>query len=253
MSNQKLINKEAVSGDSASFRHFVLLMAGGAGLRAGGDLPKQMQPLNGVPMLLYSIRAFKNAFPETIIMLVLNKSCIDEWHNIARQYGEVSDVLVCYGGANRLESVKNGLDTLQDKFGLRPGDIVAVHDAARPLVTVSLISQGWDSCKENGSAVPVVPEVNSLRYVDNPDALALSDSHFVIRSHYFVVQTPQFFEACKLMEAYNRPLSPEMTDDASVFESAGNHISLYKGDERNIKVTHPDDFVIASALLALRE
>lgn len=239
---------EAASGDAASIRKYALLMAGGSGLRAGGDLPKQMQPLLGVPMLIYSIRAFLEEDANCRIILVLNDSCREQWLRIAAEYPDAERLIICGGGKDRLQSVINGLRTIPPGQGRC---YVAIHDAARPMLTPELVRRGWECALEKGSAVPVVPEVNSLRYLPSGN-ISDKDSKALDRARYYAVQTPQIFEVESIKNAYSRGLRPEFTDDASVYEAAGGVINLYEGSPENFKVTNPIDFLLASAVLASR-
>lgn len=237
------IVKEVPPADGASVRHYVLLMAGGSGLRAGGGVPKQMRPLNGVPMLVYSIRAFRKENVSSKIILVLNDSCLDDWKRIQMEFPETEGVEVCSGGVDRLGSVKNGLKYIRETYDA-PGNVfVSVHDAARPMVDVELIRRGLETASRNGTAVPVVPEVNSLR--------ECVQGHWqsADRANFRVVQTPQIFRFDILEEGYAAEMRPEFTDDASVCEAAGYKIALYDGSPENFKVTEPLDLVMAEAVL----
>lgn len=228
---------------SADGTSYALLMAGGSGLRAGGGIPKQMRSLDGVPMLIYSIRAFREANPLMRIILVLNDKCRDSWEKVCMDCPEARDVEVCSGGADRLESVKNGLAYIRDTFDAPDDALVLVHDAARPMVDVALIRRGLETARKNGTAVPVVPEVNSLRECVGGHWQAAD------RANFRVVQTPQIFRFDILEEGYAADMRPEFTDDASVCEAAGYKIALYEGTPENFKVTEPLDFVMAEAVL----
>ncbi|MCM1291107.1 MAG: 2-C-methyl-D-erythritol 4-phosphate cytidylyltransferase [Prevotella sp.] len=225
---------------------YCLIMAGGAGVRAGGNVPKQMQCVNGVPMLLWSIAAFRREDANVKIIVVLNKDCQMLWDDISTDYVTARGVEICYGGKDRLQSVINGLEYIRIRYGVSDDSYVAVHDAARPMVRENVIKRGWDMAIRNGSAIPVVTEANSLRFVDG------EDSSSVDRSKYRIVQTPQVFKVSELLDAYKGMLLPEYTDDASVYESSGRKVSLYEGDPANFKVTTPVDFVLAEAVLKNR-
>lgn len=219
-----------------------MIVAGGEGNRAGGSVPKQFQLLGGIPMLWWSVRAFHEADPETGIILVLHPGFFDDWAIMQSELpgpDRKIDVHLSCGGRSRLESVRNGLMSVPD--GERA--LVAVHDAARPLVTPDLIARGWKAAEMSGAAVPVTEMTDSIRCLEG------NGSKAVVRKDYVKVQTPQVFDAMLLKAAYERSLTPEMTDDASVAEAAGIKITLFNGSPYNIKVTGPLDLKIAETLI----
>ena len=175
---------------------------------------------------------------------MLHPGYFDLWDILAADLPEdlrkIKVELVC-GGRNRLESVKNGITRIDPGKGAE--SLIAVHDAARPLVSKDLIKRGWEAARKTGAAIPVVAMTDSIRHLTHHGSEALD------RSRYVRVQTPQVFYGDLLKEAYDRILLPEMTDDASVVESGGKDIALYDGDEENMKITNPLDFKIAELLL----
>lgn len=221
---------------------YAVIVAGGEGNRAGGSIPKQFQLLKGVPMLWWSVRAFHEEDPDTNIILVLHPGFLDDWDILFSELPaadrEIAVHISC-GGRSRLESVRNGLMSVPDGEEA----LVAVHDAARPLVTPSLIARGWEAAEKYKAAVPVTPMTDSIRRVDG------NSSEAVPRKDYVKVQTPQVFDAALLKAAYDEPLTPDMTDDASVAEATGSSIFLFEGSPYNLKVTDPLDLVIATTLL----
>lgn len=221
---------------------YAVIVAGGEGNRAGGSIPKQFQLLKGVPMLWWSVRAFYEEDPDTKIILVLHPGFLDDWDILFSELPAADReiaVHVSCGGRSRLESVRNGLMSVPDGEEA----LVAVHDAARPLVTPSLIARGWEAAGKYRAAVPVTSMTDSIRHVDG------NASEAVPRKDYVKVQTPQVFDAALLKAAYDVTLTPDMTDDASVAEAAGNSIFLFEGSPYNLKVTDPLDLVIATTLL----
>lgn len=226
-------------------KKYAIILAGGSGMRAGGDVPKQFQMLDGIPMLWWSVRAFYNEDSDTDIRLVMNPGFFDLWNIIYRDLPaedkEIPVTLVC-GGRSRLESVKNGIMGIQAEKDA----LVAVHDSARPLVGCELISEGWRVASEKYAAVPAVPVTDSLRRIG-----ADGFSEAVARKDYVAVQTPQVFRCDILKSAYEKPLDDDMTDDASVVEASGVNVSLFEGSTRNMKVTNPLDMDIAALLMRL--
>ena len=219
-------------------------MAGGEGSRAGGEMPKQFHKLLGIPMLWWSVMAFHQQDPEVEISVVMHPGFFDEYDlmlsELPREVRGIRVRLVA-GGRNRAHSVANGLLALPESDDA----LIAVHDAARPLVSQKLIADGWRCAAEHGSAVPVVPVTDSLREKGGNESVAVDRSRFV------GVQTPQVFRADILKLAYRLEDRAEFTDDASRVQAIGEKIALYEGDSRNIKVTNPIDFAIAETLLKL--
>lgn len=222
-------------------KKYAVIVAGGSGTRLGGELPKQFLDLCGRPLLWWSMKAFRDEDPSTRIILVLNPGFISLWRSLEASLPE-SDRIECTvlaGGASRTESVVNGLEGVDDSSDA----FVAVHDAARPLVTPSVISKGWEKAQESGAAVPSVPVTDSLR------RLTGTGSEAVDRSSFVAVQTPQVFRASLLKAAYRANPGGVFTDDASAIEQSGGSVSLFEGSHSNIKVTNPGDVEIASLLL----
>ncbi len=223
-------------------KKYAVIVAGGDGNRAGGSVPKQFQLLGGIPMLWWSVRAFYEEDQDTKIILVLHPGFFDDWdimHSELPDEDKRINVHISCGGRSRLESVRNGLMSVpEDEEGL-----VAIHDAARPLVTPELIARGWEAAQRYGAAVPMTAMTDSIRHIEG------EGSEAVARKDYVKVQTPQVFDAALLKSAYDLPLNPDMTDDASVVEAAGHKISLFEGSPYNMKVTDPLDIKIADLIL----
>lgn len=193
-------------------------------------------------MLWWSVRAFYEEDQDTKIILVLHPGFFDDWdimHSELPDEDKRINVHISCGGRSRLESVRNGLMSVpEDEEGL-----VAIHDAARPLVTPELIARGWEAAQRYGAAVPMTAMTDSIRHIEG------EGSEAVARKDYVKVQTPQVFDAALLKSAYDLPLNPDMTDDASVVEAAGHKISLFEGSPYNMKVTDPLDIKIADLIL----
>lgn len=243
MISESAINKEAgvLSADNTPLVKYAVILAGGEGIRAGGKLPKQFMMLDGLPLLWWSVMAFHEEDPATKIFIVLHPGFFDTWDVL---YDGIPDdkkidvELIC-GGRSRLDSVKNGIMDIPSGKDV----LIAVHDAARPLVSESVIREGWETAASEGTAVPAVSVTDSLR------KLTPLGSEAVVRRDYVAVQTPQVFRSDLLKNAYDRPFQDSFTDDASVVEATGIEISLFKGEERNIKITNPLDIYIAEVLM----
>lgn len=216
-------------------QHFsVVIVAGGKGLRAGGEIPKQFQLLGEKPMLMHTIEAFYNFDCNMRIVVVLPKEFRDFWNQLCEKYRfEVRHTIVD-GGNTRFHSVKNGLSQISED------EIVGIHDAARPFVSKELIERCYREALDfRCGIIPVVEEKNSVRLITGYESTAFD------RSRIRIVQTPQVFPADLLKNAYETPYLDKFTDDASVAEDAGIQIKLVKGDERNIKITTPFDMMFA--------
>lgn len=217
----------------------VLILAAGRGLRFGSDVPKQYCLLNGRPVLMWTIDAFRQAIPDANIVLVISPEMEDFWHELCRQHNFRSPRLA-YGGAQRADSSLNGLNALN----ANADDIVLIHDAARPLVPGDVIHRVATGAGQTGAAIPVVPVTDSLR------RLTSEGSETVNRSDYCAVQTPQGFKYSVITEAFDNADTAIFTDDASVVERCGHRIELVEGSPRNIKLTNAADMAAATAMLS---
>lgn len=230
-------------------RREAIILAGGAGTRAGAGMPKQLVQLLGIPMLWWSVMAFHDFDPDTNITLVMNPACFDDWDIIYSEMPEnirnIPFRLVC-GGPDRTASVENGIMGLPDD----PNMLIAVHDAARPVLSQQLLQRVWDCASRQGSAVPCCAEVSSLRRVTDtaPDGTMVTVP--MERAGVLTVQTPQVFRADMLRQAYaRRGDGTSFTDDASLVQQLTGSVAVCDGDPANIKVTTPVDFAMAEALL----
>ena len=216
-----------------------IIVAGGSGTRFASALPKQFVDLCGRPVLMHTIEAF--ATVATRIVVALPRQHHDLWRQLCLRHHFTIDHGVVDGGHTRFQSVKNALGALPEP---QPGDVIAVHDGVRPLVSAALVSRAFQAAQVHGSAVPVVPLTDSVCMV-MPDGTSRAMERSALRA----VQTPQTFDARLLFEAYETPELPSFTDDASVVEAAGHRITLVDGEPTNIKITHPADLLTAEQIL----
>ncbi|MEX0982256.1 MAG: 2-C-methyl-D-erythritol 4-phosphate cytidylyltransferase [Bacteroidales bacterium] len=215
----------------------VVIVAGGTGLRMQTETPKQFLELVGKPVIIWTIEKFLSFDPEIKIILVLPESHLIVWESLKARYKSTQNVIVTTGGATRFHSVMKGLANVgQD-------EIVAIHDAVRPLVSLETLERCYNEAEKSGSAIPVIDIEDSLRSI-----IGLG-SHVLDRSIVKRVQTPQVFRALKLQTAYEHCLEQGHNDDASVFESYYGQITLVEGNIENIKITFPSDMKVAEALL----
>lgn len=218
---------------------YAIIVAGGKGSRFGSDIPKQFLPLNNMPVLMHTINRFAKC--NASIIVVLPEAQIEDWKSLCKENNFTTPHSIVSGGSTRFHSVKNALCTINAE----KGDLIAVHDGVRPLVTDEIINEAYDTATIHLSAVPAIDVTDTIRQLENEDGT----SKALLRSSLRAVQTPQTFEATLLINAYNAPFTDAFTDDASVVEAAGHIITLTHGSPRNIKITHSIDLLIAEELL----
>ncbi|MFR9165711.1 MAG: 2-C-methyl-D-erythritol 4-phosphate cytidylyltransferase [Dysgonomonas sp.] len=215
----------------------VIIVAGGKGLRVGGELPKQFVPIGGKPVLMHSIEAFHKFDQNINIVVVLPESHKDYWSDLCKEYNFKIAHKIAVGGEMRFDSVRNGLKLVDE-------GLVAVHDAARPFISQNLIHRLFDLAKEKKAVIPVTDVTDSLREVKKD-----SDSRIIDRTRIKRVQTPQVFQTDVLKKAYQTDFDPRFMDDASVVEHSGEKVFLAEGETINIKITTPIDLEIAEVLI----
>jgi 2-C-methyl-D-erythritol 4-phosphate cytidylyltransferase len=218
-------------------RKYAIIVAGGSGTRMNSPVPKQFLKLDGRPVLMHTISRFIETGLPIEIILVLPSNQLGYWDQLCHEYSFNVPLRIAEGGETRFNSVGNGL-ALIDTDG-----IVAVHDAARPLVNTKTILTAYKAAEMYGNAVPAVPLSDSIRQIDSTRSIAVD------RSRYCKIQTPQCFDVAILKRAYSQEYRYTFTDDATVAESIGERIHLIDGNMGNIKITTPEDLAIAEALL----
>ena len=216
---------------------YVIIVAGGKGLRMGGEVPKQFLPVGGIPVLMRTLMRFHEYSDAIKIILVLPQSQQEYWRSLCQQHQFNISYQLADGGRTRFHSVQNGL-------ALSPDDaqgVVGVHDGVRPFVSVDVISRCYAAARSEQAVIPVVPVVETLRHIPTQKN--------VLRSDYCLVQTPQVFDIQLLKEANRQPYRDSFTDDASVVEAYGREVAMVEGNRENIKITTPFDLTMAEALL----
>jgi 2-C-methyl-D-erythritol 4-phosphate cytidylyltransferase len=216
-------------------KKYALIVAGGNGTRMGTGLAKQFLLLHGKPVIMHTMEVFHNT--GAAIVLVLPVHQFDYWKTLCTTHHfELSHQLVA-GGETRFHSVKNGL-------GVIPEDgLVAIHDGVRPCITPEVIERTFHGAAQKGNAIAAVKLKDSIRVTDG------EDNHSVNREYYWLIQTPQTFQSKLIKSAYANASHGQFTDDASVLEAAGSAIHLTEGDYRNIKITTPEDMLVAEVFL----
>jgi 2-C-methyl-D-erythritol 4-phosphate cytidylyltransferase len=219
-------------------KQFVVIVAGGSGSRMKASLPKQFLLLKDIPILAHTLQKFHSTLPEVQLILVLPKDHFSTWNSLCEKHQITVPHLIVEGGNTRFASVKNGIAAI-------PLDsLVAIHDAVRPLVSSEVILNAFEVANSNGNAVPSLPVEQSLRLIS-----AEGNTH-IERSDFRIIQTPQVFRSEILIKAYQAPFQESFTDDASVVEALGERIHLIEGNKENIKITTPEDLIMATAIMA---
>ncbi len=232
MSMDKNRDKESTVG--------AVIVAAGSGLRMGGG-DKLFAPLCGELLLARVLGVFAGCKAVDQIAVVVREEKVTETQELIAERGWSKVREVCIGGARRQDSVRAGLERL------RGCEWVVVHDGARPLVTGDLIENGLKAATDTGAAVAAVPVTDTIK-VAGPDRVV---RYTPARDSMWAVQTPQVFRYDILKRAY-RKVKGEVTDDATVVEQLGHHVVLYRGSYDNIKITNPDDLILAEVLLQKR-
>ena len=220
---------------------YVIIVAGGKGLRMGSDIPKQFLPIAGKPVLMRTLERFREYSADLQIILVLPEAQQDYWQELCRQYGFQVEYQLANGGQTRFHSVQNGLALVPDDAE----GVVGVHDGVRPFPSIEVIRNCYSTARTAKAVIPVIPVVETVRHLEGKGSVT------VPRGDYRLVQTPQTFDIQLLKAANRQPYNDGFTDDASVVESYGHQITLVEGNRENIKITTPYDIVVAEALCKL--
>lgn len=225
------------------FQKTIIIVAGGQGNRMASETPKQFLILAGKPILVHTINQFIKYDPSIQIILVLPESHIHLWEEIAMEYRVNHKIDVVSGGETRYESVQNGMNLVNTEKEIA---VIGIHDGVRPLVSDSTIRTCFEHAFQTGNAIPCLPIEETLRKVTK------HTSEWVNRDEYVSIQTPQCFKTEVLQNAYAQNYNPVFTDDASVVESIGQKMNLVQGNRENIKITRPEDLILAEKLMAHR-
>jgi len=220
---------------------YAVIVAGGSGTRMGGTTPKQFILVKNKPVLYYSLQTFLNAFADIQIILVLPVDYTDMGQEIIDAYFDKEKIRITAGGDTRFQSVKNGLQLVEDD------SIIFVHDGVRCLLTENLIHRCYASTVETGTAIPVVASRDSVRIVQDDSNDAID------RNKVMLVQTPQTFHSKILLPAFKIDYKEKFTDEATVVEAYGLKVTLVEGEENNIKITKPMDLLIAEKIINERD
>lgn len=222
-------------------KEYALIVAGGKGTRIKSKVPKQFLDLDGVPILMRTINTFYAYSPAITVIVVLPEDDFPIWEELCLLHKYNRPLILTKGGDTRFQSVKNGLNKIE-------GDgLVAIHDGVRPLVSEDIIGASFRLAAVHGSAVAAVRLKESIRMTDQDNTKAMD------RSRFRLVQTPQTFHVGLIKNAYQTKEDASLTDDASVAERSGHVISLFEGSYENIKITTPEDLIVAEALIRAKK
>ena len=219
---------------------YIIIVAGGKGQRMGTDIPKQFLELAGQPILMRTIQRFADYDPAMQIILVLPREQQDYWRTLCEKHDFTVPHTIVDGGATRFESSRNGIMAIPSDV---TDGVVGIHDGVRPFVSAEVIERCFETAREEFAAIPVMPFVETLRYVDRHGG-----GHNVMREDYKVVQTPQTFDLTLLRKAFEQPYQDNFTDDASVVENLGCTVQTVEGNRENIKITTPFDLKVGELL-----
>ena len=220
---------------------YIIIVAGGKGLRMGSDIPKQFLPIGGKPVLMRTLERFREYSEDLQIILVLPEAQQDYWQDICQKYNFQVEYQLANGGQTRFHSVQNGLALVPDDAE----GVVGVHDGVRPFPSIEVIRNCFETARTAKAVIPVIPVVETVRHLESENSMT------VPRNEYRLVQTPQTFDIQLLKAANRQPYNDGFTDDASVVESYGYQITLVEGNRENIKITTPYDIIVAEALCKL--
>jgi len=228
---------------------FAILPAAGLGTRMAGPQPKQFLSLDGVPILIHSLRAFAAVQRVTAIYVAVRKTELERVEAEVAEYGFADRVHVVEGGDNRQESVVNALAAVPAEAD----DVILVHDAVRPLIDTATIDRTIDAVVEHGAAIVGLPAVDTIKQVERTAHGALITAT-IPREFIVLAQTPQGFRYGLLQKAMNEATADGFvgTDEASVVERAGLPVAVVHGSQVNLKITQPGDLELAEFFLRHR-
>lgn len=219
-------------------KKYAIIVAGGSGTRMGSNIPKQFLLLKEKPILYYTLKTFLEAYDDLQIILVLPVEYTDMGREIIDAYFDKDRIQITAGGDTRFQSVKNGLQLIDEE------SIIFVHDGVRCLLSADLIHRCYAQALESGSAIPAIPSKDSVRLKKGE----INES--VDRKSVMLIQTPQTFHSKILLPAFQIDDKDKFTDEATVVEAFGLKVFLVEGEEMNIKITTPLDLVLAEQVIA---
>ena len=228
-------------------KKYLIVSAGGVGTRMGAAVPKQFLELGGEPILRITLEKFISAIPDLHIITVLPEGSVAQWRQYCVRENFTCPQRLVKGGFTRFHSVKNALEYVPD------GVLVAVQDGVRPLLSVGKIRELFAAAERVPALIPVLPVTDTLKVLGKDAAGNLrSTGETIDRSRIWGAQTPQIFHSEDLKVAYSQGYDTLFTDDASVAEKYGIPLTFAEGERYNIKITTPEDLLLARAILSLQ-
>ncbi len=219
-------------------KYYAIIIGGGSGSRMKSDIPKQFMLLRGKPVIMHTLQAFHDSDLKPELILVLNVDYYPYWEQLCTEHNFTIPYTLVKAGNQRFDSVKNGLKIIKGNA------VIAIHDAVRPIINNDLITSSFKHAELHGNAVVAIRPTDSVRKLSGTTSVALN------RDEIYLVQTPQTFKSELIKKAYKQPYRIEFTDDASVVEKSGISIQLIPGDPKNIKITYPEDLILAEFYLS---
>lgn len=214
---------------------YVIIVAGGTGSRMKSEMPKQFIEINGEAIIIKTIKKFIQHNKDSKIIVVVHPE-YELYLKTLLEKSMLSALQITVGGATRFDSVKNGLNLIPNSNAL-----VAIHDAARPFVSIQTIANCFDIAAKKGNAIPCLNINESIRQVTE------TDNKIANRDAFKIIQTPQCFMVSKIKKSFEQNYQVSFTDDATILETTGEKINLVEGNIENIKITSPFDLIIAKA------
>ena len=221
--------------------NFAIIVAAGSGTRFGADMPKQFLEISGKPVLIHTLEKFEDCAAIDEIVLVLSAAEIEKFRSSLTRYNLRKPLKIVAGGESRAESVLSGLNSVD----AARAEIIAVHDGARPLVSVGEITATIETAKQCGAACLVAPVTDTIKEVAKGKIVGTID-----RSRLRRALTPQTFRYEILRKAYGQNDLSAATDECSLVEKLGYEIAFVEGSAKNIKITHAEDLRVAELFLA---
>lgn len=219
-------------------KEYVIIVAGGTGVRMKSNIPKQFLEINKTPIIALTISQFLKYNASIQIVIAVHSDYQNHLKKLCKLRFPKSSIQIVVGGDTRFQSVKNALNKIPDGTS-----VVGIHDAARPFVTVSVIKNCFQVADKKGNAIPSITLFESIRKSTSKGNKAVD------RNNYKIIQTPQCFKTNLIKKAFHKKYSKKFTDDATVLESIGEKINLVEGNYENIKITNPNDLIIAKSYI----
>lgn len=220
----------------------VIIAAAGMGVRLKGKIPKTLVKVGDKPLVAFCLKAFEKSSLVKSIILVGAPHHLDAYRKIVKALKLKKVVKIVPGGKTRSESVAHGLDALD-----KDTQLVAIHDGARPFIRLNVIKKAIEIAEKDAAAIVAVPVKSTIKQVD-PISMTVEET--LERSKIWEIQTPQVFQRDLLLKAHRDHVDPDVTDDAALVERLGVKVKIVRGDYDNIKITTPEDLVLAKALIS---